>query len=199
MLSFFLEIINNLGYGGIVFLMAVESSIVPLPSELIIPPAAYLASQGEMDIFLVIISGTIGSVIGALINYFLARTLGRAIIFGIAESRFGKMLLLSQKKIEKAEEFFLRYGNASTFFGRLVPVVRHLISIPAGFSEMKLRNFIFYTAIGAFVWVSVLASLSYYLGEKQEIIFRYYKEGFYGLFLILAIYGIYRWRKRKQK
>lgn len=198
MLTFFLQIINHLGYGGIIFLMAVESSILPLPSELIIPPAAYLASQGQMNIFLVILSGTIGSLIGALINYYLAFTLGRVIIFGIAESKFGKMILLSQKKIEKAEHFFLKYGNASTFFGRLLPVIRHLISIPAGFSEMKLKNFIFYTAAGAFVWVSILAGVSYYLGSKADLLFKYYKEGMYAVLLALVIYGIYRWRNFKK-
>jgi membrane protein DedA with SNARE-associated domain len=197
-LTFFLQIINHLGYGGIIFLMAVESSILPLPSELIIPPAAYLASQGQMNIFLVILSGTIGSLIGALINYYLAFTLGRVIIFGIAESKFGKMILLSQKKIEKAEHFFLKYGNASTFFGRLLPVIRHLISIPAGFSEMKLKNFIFYTAAGAFVWVSILAGVSYYLGSKADLLFKYYKEGMYAVLLALVIYGIYRWRNFKK-
>ncbi|MDD4333113.1 MAG: DedA family protein [Patescibacteria group bacterium] len=196
LLSFFLQIIHNLGYGGVVFLMAIESSFLPLPSEIIIPPAAYLASQGEMNIFLIIIAGTIGSVIGALINYTLAYYLGRTIIFGIADSKFGKLIMLNSKKIEKAENFFLRYGNASTFIGRLLPVVRHLISIPAGFSEMKLRNFIFYTTTGAFVWVSILAALGYYLGEKVDVIIRYYKEISYFIILVLMIYGIYRWRKK---
>jgi membrane protein DedA with SNARE-associated domain len=199
MLSLFLQIIDHLGYGGIVFLMAVESSFLPLPSELIIPPAAYLASQGQMNIFLVILSGTVGSLIGALINYYLAFTLGRTIIFGIAESKIGKMILLSQKKIEKAEHFFLKYGNASTFIGRLLPVIRHLISIPAGFSEMKLKNFIFYTTAGALAWVSILAGLSYYLGEKQELVIRYYKEGFYAVCLVLFGYGIFWWKKRNKK
>jgi membrane protein DedA with SNARE-associated domain len=198
LLNFFLEIIQYFGYGGIVFLMAVESSFLPLPSEVIIPPAALLALKGEMNIFLIIIAGTVGSVIGAIVNYALSYYLGRAIVFGVADSKFGKLILLNSKKIEKAENFFLRYGNVSTFIGRLLPVVRHLISIPAGFSKMNFKKFVLFTALGAFIWVLALAALGYYLGKYAEVIVKFYKEISYLLIILLIIYGMYRWLKKKK-
>lgn len=194
----FLALTQNLGYGTITLLMTVESSFIPFPSELIIPPAAYLASQGSLNIFLVIFFGILGSLIGALINYYLALYLGRVIIYKIADHKILNILLINSKKIKKAENFFLKYGRTSTFVGRLVPVIRQLISLPAGFSKMNLKLFCFYTGLGSGLWVVVLAFLGYYFGHNQELFLRYYKE-ISIVFLVLAILffvvRIYRGKK----
>jgi len=162
--SFFqvlLEFTEGMGYFGVFFLMTIESSFIPFPSELVIPPAAYLASKGQMNIFLIIFFGIFGSLIGALINYYLAMFLGRPIIYSLTEKKFTSLLLINSKKLKKAEKFFLKYGEFSTFTGRLIPVVRQLISIPAGFTRMKLIPFMFYTSLGAGIWVVILAVIGY--------------------------------------
>ncbi len=191
-----LEFSQTLGYPGIILLMTIESSFVPFPSEIIIPPAAYLASIGEMNIFLVILSGIFGSLIGALINYTLALYLGRAIVYRIADHRIFKILLINSSKIKKAEDFFLKYGNISTFTGRLLPVIRQLISLPAGFSKMSLKYFTFYTFLGSGIWVTILAIFGYAFGAKQELFISYYKEIVYGLIfiaiVIIVIISIYK-------
>ncbi|NQU83710.1 MAG: DedA family protein [Parcubacteria group bacterium] len=184
-IDFFLQISQNMGYAGVVFLMAIESSFIPMPSEIIIIPAAYLAQQGEMNIFLVIISGIVGSLIGAIFNYFLAYYLGRAIIYKLADCRLCKILLISSKKIKKSEEFFLKYGNISTLLGRLVPVVRQLISLPAGFSKMNFKNFVLFTFLGSTIWITVLAILGYAFGSNQELLLKYYKE--ISLFFVILV------------
>ncbi len=140
----FLQIFSGLGYLGVFFLMVVESSFIPFPSEVIIPPAAYLASRGQMDIFLVIISGVLGSVLGAIINYFLAFWLGRPIIYSLTETKFSRLVFVSFRQVKKAEDFFLSYGVFSTFFGRLIPVIRQLISLPAGFCRMNFFKFVLF-------------------------------------------------------
>ncbi|MBU1177544.1 DedA family protein [Patescibacteria group bacterium] len=170
-----LDLISEIGYLGITLLMTIESSFIPFPSEIVIPPAAYLAQQGEMNIFLVILSGIIGSLLGALINYFLAYTLGRKIIYSLADSKILKFLLINKKKVVKAEKYFLKYGNFSTFIGRFIPAVRQLISIPAGFSKMNLKNFTLYTFLGSSIWVIVLAILGYAFGSNKELIAEYYE------------------------
>lgn len=189
------------GYGGIVVLMAVESSFIPFPSEVVVPPAAYMASIGEMNIWLVIISGIFGSLIGASVNYFLAKTLGRTIIYKLVGHKFAKMLLLSEEKLKNAEAFFLKYGNISTFVGRLIPAVRQLISIPAGFAKMKLRNFYLFTFLGSGAWTVVLAVLGYTLGSNKELLEKYYNNSKY-LFVVAAIiivitYLVIKSRKKK--
>ena len=136
----------NLNYFTVALLMAVESSFIPFPSEVVIPFAAYKAAQGGMNVFGVIIAGTIGAMIGALVNYYLSLYLGRPLVYKFADSRLGKMLLLSKEKVQHADNYFIRNGNSSTFIGRLIPAVRRLISIPAGLAKMKLRNFVLYTA-----------------------------------------------------
>jgi membrane protein DedA with SNARE-associated domain len=176
---------EKIGYLGIVMLMAVESSFLPLPSELVIPPAAYLAQQGKMNIFLVIFSGAIGSVIGATFNYFLGRIIGQALIYRLADHKIAKLLFINQVKLKKAETFFIKSANTATFVGRLIPGVRHLISIPAGFFKMNFKNFIFLTFSGSFIWCSILALLGYVFGSNQEIIAKYYKE----LTIFLAVSG----------
>ena len=156
--------LDNLNYWTITLLMTIESSFIPFPSEVVVPPAAYkAASTGEMNVWLVIFFSTLGAEIGALINYFLALWLGKPIVYKFANSRFGHMCLIDQAKVETAENFFLKYGVAATLIGRLVPAVRQLISIPAGLAKMNLAKFMLFTAIGAGAWNSVLAGLGYYL------------------------------------
>jgi membrane protein DedA with SNARE-associated domain len=184
--SFVTKIISDIGYLGITILMAIESSFIPFPSEIIIPPAAYLAQQGQFNIFLVIIAGIIGSLLGALVNYYLTYTLGRKIVYSLSRQKFAKFLLINQEKVVRAEKYFLRYGNISTFIGRLVPWVRQLISIPAGFSKMSLTSFIFYTSLGSGIWVTVLAILGYSFGSNQEMLEKYYQE-ISLFFIVLAV------------
>ena len=155
----FLWVLNNLNYWVITLFMAIESSFIPFPSEVVVPPAAWKAMDPEsgMSLILVIVFATIGADIGALINYYLSKWLGRPIIYGFADSRIGHMCLIDRAKVEKAEAFFRKHGAASTFVGRLVPAVRQLISIPAGLSGMHIGKFLLYTTLGAGVWNSVLA------------------------------------------
>jgi len=195
-----LNLISEIGYLGITLLMTIESSFIPFPSEIIIPPAAYLAHQGEMNIFLVILAGIIGSLLGALINYFLAYTLGRKIIYSLADLKIFRLLLIDKNKIIKAEKYFIKYGNFSTFIGRFIPAVRQLISIPAGFSKMNLKNFIFYTSLGSGIWVIVLAILGYAFGSNKELIAEYYEYisiSFIVLSIILIIGVVIRKPRRK--
>lgn len=169
--SFIEWCLDNLNYWTITILMAIESSFIPFPSEIVVPPAAYKAYHGELNIVLVVIFATLGAEIGALINYYLAKFLGRPIVYKFAESRVGRMCLLSAKKIETAEIYFKKHGAISTFIGRLVPAVRQLISIPAGLAQMKLHKFMLYTALGAGSWNLILAALGYFVGStlpKEE-------------------------------
>ena len=192
-----------MGYGGILFLMTVESSFVPFPSEVIIPPAAYLASQGEMNLYLVIIFGVLGSLLGALINYFLAFHLGRAIIYKLADHKICRFLMISCAKMKKAEKYFLDRGSLSTLIGRLIPVIRQLMSLPAGFSRMNLTKFIVFTGLGSAIWVTTLALLGYLFGESQEILARYYKQASLIFILIalmvIAFLAIKKFNGRKDK
>lgn len=162
-LSFIEWCVEHLNYWTIAFLMAIESSFIPFPSEVVVPPAAYKAAGGELNVIGVVLSATFGATIGAMINYVLAYWLGRPIVYKFAESRLGHVCLLDGAKVEKAEEFFRRNGVVSTLVGRLVPAVRQLISIPAGLSKMNFGLFCFYTAIGACIWNSVLATIGYVL------------------------------------
>ena len=159
----FLWVLNNLNYWVITLFMAIESSFIPFPSEVVVPPAAWKAMDPEsgMSLILVIVFATIGADIGALINYYLSKWLGRPIIYGFADSRIGHMCLIDRAKVEKAEAFFRKHGAASTFVGRLVPAVRQLISIPAGLSGMHIGKFLLYTTLGAGVWNSVLAVIGW--------------------------------------
>ncbi len=165
--DFLVGFASSLGYLGIFLLMVVESSFVPFPSEAVILPAALAAAHGVMNIYLVVFFGVLGSLVGALINYFLAMWLGRPLVMNLVESRYAKWFLLSRAKVEKSESWFLKYGGISTFVGRLVPVVRQLISLPAGFSKMKIAPFIIYTTSGALIWVVALAMLGYLFGIES--------------------------------
>src|SRR5664279_517461 len=153
----------NLNYFTIALLMLIESTFLPLPSEIVIPFAAYKAGQGDLNVFIVVIAGTIGALSGSLINYTLAYYLGRPLVYKFAGSKLGRIFLLSEEKVKHAEEYFIRNGKTSTFIGRLVPGIRHLISIPAGLAKMNLRDFLLFTFIGAGIWNIILAIIGYYL------------------------------------
>ena len=163
--GFIQDILHHLNYFWVMVLMAIESSFIPFPSEVVVPPAAYKAATGEMDLFLVILFATIGSDIGALVNYYLAKYLGRPIVYKFAASRLGRLCLLSPEKVEKAEGYFIKNGVTSTLVGRLVPGIRQLISIPAGLSGMPVGRFLLYTTIGAGAWNVVLALLGWVIGK----------------------------------
>jgi membrane protein DedA with SNARE-associated domain len=154
--------LDNLNYTWIIVFMAIESSFIPFPSEVVMIPAAYkAASRGEMSFLAIIVCGTIGALIGALVNYALAYFLGRPIVYSFANSRFGHMCLIDQEKVEKAEQYFDRHGASSTLIGRLIPAIRQLISIPAGLAKMNLFSFILYTCLGATLWNCVLVGIGY--------------------------------------
>lgn len=155
--------LDNLNYWTIGFLMTIESSFIPFPSEIVVPPAAYKAAAGELNICLVILSATAGALLGALVNYGISLWVGRPLIHKFVNSRIGHACLLNEKKLNRAEDYFVKYGKLSTFIGRLVPVVRQLISIPAGLSKMKAGPFCLYTVMGASVWNGILALIGYYL------------------------------------
>ncbi|MBQ4082884.1 MAG: DedA family protein [Bacteroidaceae bacterium] len=156
--------LDNLNYWTITLLMTIESSFIPFPSEVVVPPAAYkAAATGELNVWLVVFFATLGAIIGALINYYLALWLGKPIVYKFANSRFGHMCLLDQEKVETAEKFFNKHGAVATFIGRLVPAVRQLISIPAGLAKMNILKFAAFTALGAGIWNGVLAALGWYL------------------------------------
>ena len=169
---------SNLNYWTIALLMAVESSFIPFPSELVIPPAAYQAMQpgSNLNIVLIVCAGSAGALIGAFINYYLARFLGRPIIYKFADSRLGHFLLLDVSKVQKAEDYFREHGAVSTFVGRLITVIRQLISIPAGLSKMKIFPFTLYTFLGATIWNCVLALLGYLAHGQKDLIEKYNSE-----------------------
>ena len=162
--------LDHLNYWTITLLMAIESSFIPFPSEIVIPPAAYKAATGdELNVYLVVIFGTFGASIGALVNYYLAKWLGRPIVYKFANSRFGHMCLINEEKVGHAEQYFDKHGALSTFIGRLIPAVRQLISIPAGLARMKLSTFLLYTTLGAGLWNIILAALGHYLSKMPGI------------------------------
>ena len=157
--------LDHLNYWTITLLMAIESSFIPFPSEVVVPPAAYKAASGnsELNVYLVVLFATIGANIGALINYYLAYFVGRPIVYKFANSRFGHMCLIDEAKVQHAEAYFDKHGALSTFVGRLIPAVRQLISIPAGLAKMKITTFMLYTTLGAGIWNATLAAIGYYL------------------------------------
>lgn len=157
------SLLNNLNYGTIFILMMLESTVIPVPSEFVVTPAAYYAAAGNMDVLLVVLFATLGADVGATINYTAAYYLGRPLIYRFANSRIGKLCLLNQKKVEKSEQFFYKHGVVATLTGRLLPGIRHLISIPAGLSRMPYWKFLLYTTIGAGCWHGILAALGWYL------------------------------------
>jgi membrane protein DedA with SNARE-associated domain len=194
---------DNMNYGTVTLLMVIESSFIPFPSEVVVPPAAYKALEegSNMNIVLVVVFATLGAIIGALINYFLALWLGRPIIYKFVETRFGKMCLLDKQKVEKAEKYFDKHGKSSTFIGRLVPGIRQLISIPAGLAKMNIATFICFTALGAGIWNIILALLGYVGHGNKELIDQYSHELSYillGLGVLFVAYLIYKGLSKKK-
>ena len=186
---------QNMSYTTITILMTVESSFIPFPSEIVVPPAAYIASQpgSHLNIYLVVLFATIGALLGALINYFGAIYLGRPIVYKFANSKLGHMFLLSEDKVMKAELYFNRRGKISTFVGRLIPGIRQLISIPAGLARMNIVSFLFYTFIGAGIWNVILALLGYIAHGQQDLINKYTHElsyVFLGLVVLFIAYVV---------
>jgi len=186
---------NNINYFTITVLMAVESSFIPFPSEIVIPPAAWKAAQGDLNIYLVVFFGTLGAMIGAFFNYYIAYYLGRKLIYSFANTKLAHLLLIDVKGVQKSEQFFIKNGKISTFIGRLVPAIRQLISIPAGLAKMNLRDFAFYTFLGSLLWNAILAALGYFLYTQKELLDLYYKElsiSFLVLGVLFIIYLLYK-------
>lgn len=194
LVQWLLDTIGSMGYPGIFLLMAMESSIIPVPSELVMPPAGYLAFQGKMSMTGAILCGTLGSLVGAYANYFASHYLGRPLII-----RYGRYVLIPPEKFERVEHFFLRHGEISTFIGRLLPVVRHLISIPAGLSGMNHLRFSLYTLLGAGIWCTILTGIGYVIGENQQLIMRYSHQALLWVALFsIALISVYIWRQRRR-
>lgn len=190
---------NNINYFTITVLMAIESSFIPFPSEVVIPPAAWKAAQGDLNIYLVVFFGTLGAIIGALFNYYFALFLGRKVIYAFANTRLAHMMLIDSAGVEKSEKFFVKYGRISTFIGRLIPAVRQLISIPAGLSKMKLPDFIVFTFLGSMIWNVILAVLGYFLYSQKETLHLYYQEiswAFLALGVLFVAYIVYKGLKK---
>ncbi|MBQ8246517.1 MAG: DedA family protein [Lachnospiraceae bacterium] len=198
--------LDNLNYWTITLLMTIESSFIPFPSEVVVPPAAYKAAgeNSDLNVFLVVLFATIGANIGAIINYYIAYFVGRPIVYKFANSRFGHMCLIDEDKVKHAEAYFEKHGALSTFIGRLIPAVRQLISIPAGLAKMKLSTFLIYTTLGAGIWNTILASIGYYLqsvvpeDQLMETVTKYSHELgyiFIGVGVLVVAYLIYKGKK----
>ncbi|MBI4843930.1 MAG: DedA family protein [Nitrospirae bacterium] len=186
--------IGDMGYTGIFLLMAMESSVIPVPSELVMPPAGYLAHQGEMNAWIAIFWGTAGSLVGAYANYFAAHYLGRPLLL-----RYGKYVWITEEKFAKVEKYFKDHGEISTFIGRLLPVVRHLISLPAGLAGMNHFKFSFYTLAGAGIWVTILTYIGYFIGANQELIMKYSRQALIGVVVISAVIIFFYVRAHQKK
>ncbi len=195
---------DNMNYGTVTLLMAVESSFIPFPSEVVVPPAAYKATMPDsnMNVVLVVVFATLGALIGALVNYYLALWLGRPIVYKFAESKLGRLCLLDASKIETAEKYFDKHGKSSTLIGRLVPAVRQLISIPAGLAKMNIVTFLTFTALGAGIWNTILAVLGYIAAGQSDLIDKYSHELSYiliGLGILFVAYLIFKAVRKKKK
>ena len=192
---------NNMSYLSITLLMTIESSFIPFPSEVVIPPAAYVAGKEDstlyvtdnyiLNVLLIVLFGTIGALLGAIINYLLAMWLGRPIIYAFADSKVGHLCLLSSEKVKKAEDYFNDHGKVSTFVGRLIPGIRQLISIPAGLSKMNFGQFLLYTFLGAAIWNTVLALLGYIAHGQMDLIHAYSHELSIAIMALLGIVVVY--------
>ena len=191
----------HMNYLSITLLMIIESSFIPFPSEIVIPPAIWKAAGGDLSMSLVVVFATLGAVIGAIVNYVLALWLGRAIVYKLVETRLGKLFMLSRQKIENAEVYFNRHGRSSTFIGRLVPGIRQLISIPAGLAKMNFKQFILFTIIGSGLWNIILAILSYSLYTQQDLLKKYMSELSYILLaagIFFVVYLVIKYRRKKE-
>jgi len=191
---YLVDLIFAWGYLGIFIMMAIESSFIPFPSEIVLVPAGYLASQGEMSILMIMLSALCGSMVGAFVNYYLAFTLGRKFL-----EKYGKYFFIKESMLLKMDSYFEKHGAISTFSGRLVPGVRQLISIPAGLAKMNLLTFSAYTALGAGIWALILTLLGYFIGENQELINSYLKQITTVVLLLLVIIGAIYYTKQKRR
>lgn len=211
--QFFQWFMENANYIFVFIFMTIESSFIPFPSEVVVPPAAYLAccnagAGSDMNVFLVVVIATLGALCGAMINYFLALWIGRPVVYKFADSRFGHACLINREKVEKAEQYFDKNGAISTFIGRLIPAIRQLISIPAGISRMNLGVFAIFTSLGALVWNSVLALLGWWLSlnvypdqlfAKVEEYNKYLTWIGYGIAVLVVLYILWNaFRPKKQ-
>ena len=194
LITWIVETVGRLGYPGIVVLMFLESSFFPFPSEVIIPPAGYLAARGEMSFTLVVISGITGSLLGALFNYWISLALGRPFL-----QRYGKYLLVSEKALARVDRFFDNHGHISTLVGRLLPGIRQYISLPAGMARMDLSLFVLFTSLGAGIWVLVLAMVGYLVGYNQELLKLYLHKTVWAMVGLSAVFtiGYLAWRRKK--
>ncbi len=194
-IEWIIQTVGQLGYPGIFIMMALESSFFPFPSEVVMIPAGYLSFKGEMSFAAAIFFGLAGSLAGALLNYYLAVWLGRPFLL-----RFGKYFFLSPEKMERVERYFEKHGEISTFIGRLITVVRQYISFPAGLARMNLGRFLFFTGLGAGIWVIILTLIGYIAADNQELISRYSKEATWGLATFcIVLAGLYIWRQKRKK
>jgi membrane protein DedA with SNARE-associated domain len=189
----------TLGYGGVVSLMALESSFFPFPSEVVVPPAAASAKSGELSLILVILAGIAGSLIGALFNYWLAVKVGRPFLL-----RYGRYVLISEKNFHRSEEFFRKHGEIATFVGRLLPGIRQLISFPAGLARMHMGRFLFFTTLGSGIWVVVLALVGYWVGDPKANPHAFKERANQILWimlpaLILIVLGYVLWQRKKRR
>ena len=194
LIDWLLTTIGALGYPGIFLLMAMESSIIPVPSELVMPPAGYLAAQGRMNIWIAIFMGTAGSLVGAYANYYAAHYLGRPLLL-----KYGKYVWITEEKFARVERYFKDHGEISTFIGRLLPVVRHLISLPAGLAGMNHVKFTIYTLAGAGIWVTILTWIGYFIGANQELIMQYSHQAVIGVIIVSAVIIALYVRNHKRK
>ncbi|HJE03102.1 Inner membrane protein YqjA [Aliarcobacter thereius] len=193
-INFIVDKVQDFGYLGIFIMMFLESSFFPFPSEVVMIPAGYLAFKGEMSIFLVVLFGILGSLAGGLFNYFFALKFGRTFLL-----RYGKYFFISEETIIKMEKFFERHGHISTFFGRLIPVVRQYISLPAGLSKMNIALFSIFTSLGAGIWVIILTLLGYFLGGNEELIKDYLHQIIIALLILIAIFSYIYYKKVRKK
>ncbi|WP_108061746.1 DedA family protein [Poseidonibacter lekithochrous] len=191
--NFVVDTVGSLGYIGIFLMMFLESSFFPFPSEVVMIPAGYLAYKGEMNIYIAIFSGILGSLMGALFNYFLAIKLGRSFLV-----KYGRYFFIKEETIVKMEEFFKSHGHISTFSGRLIPAVRQYISFPAGLAKMNIFVFSIYTTLGAAIWVIILTLLGYYLGDNELLIKEYLRYIIIGILILLAVLGFWYYKKIKK-
>jgi len=194
LIDWLLTTIGALGYPGIFLLMAMESSVIPVPSELVMPPAGYLAAQGRMNIWIAIFMGTAGSLVGAYANYYTAHYLGRPLLL-----KYGKYVWITEEKFARVEQYFKDHGEISTFIGRLLPVVRHLISLPAGLAGMNHVKFTIYTLAGAGIWVTILTWIGYFIGANQELIMQYSHQAVIGVIIVSAVIIAIYVRNHKRK
>ena len=192
-IKFIVETVGSLGYIGIFIMMFLESTVFPIPSEVVMIPAGYLAHKGEMNIYIVIILGALGSLCGALFNYYFALKFGRAFLM-----KYGKYFFVSHETIEKTEVFFKDHGHISTFSGRLIPGLRHYISLPAGLARMNLFVFCLYTTLGATIWVIILTLLGYYIGDNEALVKEYLRYLIIGLLVFLVLLGAWYYKKVKK-